>query len=644
MRREVIISAILLACFVCYAANSHAPPVSSVASKKDHGRSWLSDDIATTTLSKGFMGSQYPVGVTYRLMKTTKGQVVHSFLGVQYGKDPSKTRFKRVDLYTLPGSTLNATMYGKKCPQMKELQFDIESSENCLTLNVYTLKAPGGNTTGTIPVMVFSIVGGALHAEASMYKPSILLDYNNVIIVTIQYRLGALGFFTMNNKDVPGNAALSDLIQALLWVQRNIGYLGGDKNRVTIVGHGQGAQLFSTLLFYRSIPKVTPPLFHAAILQSGSALGRLAVDASPDASGFQIAQANYCANATMKDPAKILSCMQGKAVQEITINLDLFLRSERQSGRPGVVGTIPSLQTGTTIPASDKLLTDSPENIAKDTSKLVDVPVMIGVNKNEGSYFFGGIYWTLLKDKYERESYLRNEMLPDILKMTGIPEPTKDLAEMLRNDYVGDGDIAALNSSSPGLIDLTGGLFVKNEAWRTAQLMASVNKSFFYAFDFESKDSLFDTYFQYMKPKAVFEHGVTHGDELMYLFDMPGDLVLDKSQLKTRDRLATLWTNFAVYHDPTPDENKKSWDKLSIPKWEPLNENKNYLLIEGDCKIANDYMKRRHIAHQPNPLPTQEEYDFVNQQRQSFMVCMIIFLLSTVALGGFIVYDKCFKK
>lgn len=593
-------------------------------------------DPPSTTLGRGFMGSANPVLTTYKEMKTVKGRTVYAFLGLKYGQNTAGTkRFKKSTMFTLPTTILDASSYGKRCPQMRNKEYDFDSSEDCLVLNVYTFIKPTEATTGTIPVMVFSHGGDGVAGDSSEYKPDVLLDYN-VILVTFQYRIGTLGTFTMNSKDAPGNVMLWDHILALQWVQQNIKFLGGDENNVTVFGQGFGAVLTSFLLLFKNVTSVSKPVFHAMILESGSFLQRNCFGDEQNGSYKKIAIVNNCSKTS---PTAIFQCMQAKPVHELTMNLHAYMVSERRAGRSGYDNNRFLVQNGSGISPLDILLREYPENAIQDTSKLFNIPVMVGANKHEGSYHFASMYWTLLKGKYDDVDYLKNKMLQDIIKMSGLPGQSDDLAEALRNDYLGDIDMSNLRTATPGLIDLTGNIMAKLPAWRIAQVMPSPNMAYFYAFDFQSKDSLFDTYFTCEDPDPIFDHGVTHGDELMYLFNMPKDLQLDKSQTKTRDRLATLWTNFAIYHEPTPDVDKSSWKDLGIPKWSPIGTNKNYLLIEEDCSQQNDYVKRRHIARQPVPLPTQEEYDFINGQREAFMGCMIVFLLSTVFLAILIFLD-----
>jgi carboxylesterase type B len=119
---------------------------------------------------------------------------------------------------------------------------------------------------------MFWIHGGMFvfgSGSAEMYGPDFLIT-EDVVVVTINYRLGLLGFLSLDNPTlgVPGNAGLKDIVMALKWVQKNIRQFGGDPNNVTIFGQSSGAAAVHLL----TLSPMSRGLFHKAIGQSGSAL------------------------------------------------------------------------------------------------------------------------------------------------------------------------------------------------------------------------------------------------------------------------------------------------------------------------------------------------------------------------------------
>ncbi|XP_059608245.1 carboxylesterase 3A-like, partial [Phlebotomus argentipes] len=133
-------------------------------------------------------------------------------------------------------------------------------AEDCLTLNVYTK-----NLSGRLPVIVYIHGGAFVMGSAHSYPPGYLLE-KDIVLVVVQYRLGPLGFLSMKSENLPGNAAIFDVILALEWVQAHISSFGGDPNRVTLMGQSAGAGLINALAYS---PVVDERLYHQVIVQSG---------------------------------------------------------------------------------------------------------------------------------------------------------------------------------------------------------------------------------------------------------------------------------------------------------------------------------------------------------------------------------------
>lgn len=98
--------------------------------------------------------------------------------------------------------------------------------------------------------VMFWIHGGGFYlgsGNAEVYGPDYLVA-EDVLLVTINYRLGALGFLCIGTEDAPGNAGLKDMVMALEWTRRNIAFFGGDPNRITIFGESAGAAAVQYLM------------------------------------------------------------------------------------------------------------------------------------------------------------------------------------------------------------------------------------------------------------------------------------------------------------------------------------------------------------------------------------------------------------
>ncbi|KAG8147574.1 hypothetical protein E2320_000178, partial [Naja naja] len=102
--------------------------------------------------------------------------------------------------------------------------------------------------SGKKPVMLFIHGGSYMEGTGNMFDGSVLAAYGNVIVVTMNYRLGVLGFMSTSDQSAKGNYGLLDQIQALRWLNENIGHFGGDPERITIFGSGAGASCVNLLI------------------------------------------------------------------------------------------------------------------------------------------------------------------------------------------------------------------------------------------------------------------------------------------------------------------------------------------------------------------------------------------------------------
>ncbi|KAL5114038.1 hypothetical protein ACEQ8H_008094 [Pleosporales sp. CAS-2024a] len=184
------------------------------------------------------------------------------FLGIQYGSYPE--RFTYSSPFSASGE-LSALEFGSVCRQRTALL----GSEDCLYLNIYTPFLPASNSTckELKPVMLYIHGGAFLSGSGSdpVFDGGNLASRGDVVVVTINYRLGTFGFLVYgSHTGLNGNYGIGDMVTALEWVQRNIASFGGDPQHVTIFGQSAGAEGIRALL-------QSPPaagLFTAAIMES----------------------------------------------------------------------------------------------------------------------------------------------------------------------------------------------------------------------------------------------------------------------------------------------------------------------------------------------------------------------------------------
>lgn len=227
------------------------------------------------------------MAISAQTVNTQFGQIqgnlsgsVYQFLGIPFAKPPvDSLRWKEPRNPDAWAGILNTTSFAPVCPQMKFVQGQTEGtyegSEDCLYLNVWTPQL----TTANLPVLVFIHGGGNQQGGATetgggtqMYKGNNMAQRGIAVIVTIQYRLGPLGFLVHpglepeNANNSSGNYAVLDQILALKWVQNNIANFGGDPTKVMIFGESAGGVNVGNLL----TTPLAAGLFQRACIQSAT--------------------------------------------------------------------------------------------------------------------------------------------------------------------------------------------------------------------------------------------------------------------------------------------------------------------------------------------------------------------------------------
>jgi para-nitrobenzyl esterase len=204
------------------------------------------------------------------------GNTVGSWKGIPFAKPPvGALRFRAPQAAEPWAGVRDATRYGSPCIQLpffSSIDAPIVGSEDCLTLNVWSPAADQHKR----PVLLWIHGGGWVMGTSAQYDGSLLAVRGDVVVLSINYRLGPWGFLYLN--DLLGqttsagpapspNPGLLDIVAALSWVQENVSRFGGDPSNVTIFGQSAGGMLVGTLL---ALPAARG-LFHRAIALSGAA-------------------------------------------------------------------------------------------------------------------------------------------------------------------------------------------------------------------------------------------------------------------------------------------------------------------------------------------------------------------------------------
>jgi len=214
-----------------------------------------------------FPVAQTKVGMLWGTVEESRGgKRILAFRGIKHVQPPvGALRFQPPVMTPAWDGIVDAKHNGHICPQHLQTKRDTwVGDEDCLWLNVFTRDLV---VTKKRPVIVWIHGGNFARGSAGDYDPDYLLD-QDVVLVTIQYRLGMFGFLSTESSDAPGNYGMMDQVAALRWVKQNIEAFSGDPERVTIAGQQAGG----ASVHYHLLSPITQGLFSRAVSMSGTAL------------------------------------------------------------------------------------------------------------------------------------------------------------------------------------------------------------------------------------------------------------------------------------------------------------------------------------------------------------------------------------
>ncbi|KAF2898715.1 hypothetical protein ILUMI_07460 [Ignelater luminosus] len=484
-----------------------------------------------------------------------------SFQGIPYAKPPlGPLRFKAPQPPEPWKEIRDATTEGNMCYH-RSGKTKYVGAEDCLFLNVYTPTLPIKDECSLKPVMFWIHAGGYEFGSGntSIHGPDYLIS-QDVVIVTINYRLGLLGFLSLEDPGlgIPGNAGLKDQVMALRWVQRNIRQFCGDPNNVTICGESTGG----ASVHYMMLSPMTKGLFHKAIMQSGTALDYWSRGQS---SATLIAEALELQTVNEREILKIL---QDLSVEEL-YKIQEKIPEELIPFRKKAVGFVVEKQTD-----EPAFLSEDPIDLIQRGAQ-VQVPVIIGYASREGSYF--EMY---CKNKYGKYIVFEDfeKYIPNTLKFQKGSDLSKSIASRIKSLYFGEQEPNIENRDDTYVfltdVNFLQGVFKTIESFS----MTSSAPLYLYRMSVSSKLNIYKNLGKLNHP------GACHGDDLGYLFKTiftPKGLGnIEKEGIQ---RFIRLWANFARTGDPNP----KGKDSLIEVTWTPMRENElNYLEIGENLTVG----------------------------------------------------------
>jgi para-nitrobenzyl esterase len=451
-------------------------------------------------------------------------------------------------------------------------------AEDCLFLNVRTANLKGATPQ---PVMVWLHGGSHQYGSGSsaLYQSNSLVE-KGVVLVTVNYRLGAFGYLAhpalTEEAGTSGNYGLLDQAAALAWVKENIAAFGGDPSNVTVFGESAGAQSVTELM---ALP-AADGLFDKVILQSGASTGNmlhLKRSARPGVLSAEEAGADFLS--TLAPPAATAKNL--RAIPAAAI----ISRSDARADLNGYF-----------LPVVDGLVLPRPIGAAFRDGDVPKVPMLAGYNADEGSLFYDSYQSpTTLRPQITGTLDQREQALAEVFGLN----PAKALQALYGMD--------TLDSWDKGATDMLGDdLFGVHMRFVARQNVQGGEPTWLY-------------HFTRVPPSKRQTIGAFHAAELPFVFDthIAGMKTTD-SDRKLTDRMGSYWTNFARTGDPN-GQGLPEWPALSAERdvWMKLDAKPEP--IEGlrarKLDILEEALRNRIDAvagpppePPPPPAPTEGEF------------------------------------
>ncbi len=469
---------------------------------------------------------------------TIHGQLdgnTRAFLGIAYAAPPIGDNRWRPPQPALPIDGVDdATHVGEQCSQ--SLSLSGLGAEDCLFLNVWVPRDAGPD----LPVMVWLHGGAFLFGSGGdpYYDGQFLAETYGVVIVTVNYRLGAFGFLahtelTAEDPAYPssGNYGLEDQRFALQWVQRNIDRFGGDPEQVTLFGESAGG--FSTCVHY-AFPR-GERLFRAAISESGLCASTIPEPtlAEAEIAGARIATQLGCTS---------IACLRAKSVSEIREATAVPPRSEQDPGGPFYADATTMVST---LPNVDGLVIPMTLREAFAAGDFEPRPLILGTNRDEGTLFHSVFFAKAVADEPEYRAALARRFGSTRVDAIFAAYP-----------------ISTYGTANRALAQVTGDSFFGCPARRTARGAAAAGAAvYFYSFEREPDDPFLD------------ELGVFHSSEIPFLFQSDEyPLAKIGTGQAVADTLQSYWTRFAITLSP---------DGAGPVPWPTYDQTERHLILDA---------------------------------------------------------------
>ncbi|XP_049869915.1 juvenile hormone esterase-like [Pectinophora gossypiella] len=518
----------------------------------------------------------------------------YKFKGIPYAKPPvGRLRF-------LPPCPIQPWKEIIDCtkdaplPLCYSFDYKLVGSEDCLYIEVST---PNVKPDKPLPVM-FWIGSYAFAFVIDDILDPTFINEENVVFVRCGFRLGPFGFLSISDFMAPGNNGLKDIVMALTWVQKNIAQFGGDPNNVTIFGGSGGGAIVHMMM----LSPMASGLFHKAIIQSASALNNWSLAKNPLQPVIELAAELNITNTCYTD---IVEQLRDLPAAEIMKAFHVLVKRKFEQNETDSFDAVFKPCIEQDFEGQPAFLTKSPPVILK-SGNFNKVPLIIGSNNIEAAVF------QILKNNFynDFEKYNKNVHLIVPRSLAGEAKISKHVGQQLLKFYL-DGQEELTKNTRSQFLQLISDYYFLYYIHKTVQLHSQYTPDYpiyYYVLNHDGKWAV---------TKNIDEvnciNALGNSSEVPFLFGfrLPGEDKLCKGSrdsVKTRKRVVKMWTNFAIYGNPTPDED----DPLLQIKWDPV-ENKDKL---NYLSIGTELTKGRN--------PFQERMEFWEELHQEHMFLRVL--------------------
>ncbi|XP_030021117.2 esterase FE4 [Manduca sexta] len=485
------------------------------------------------------------------LVQNEYGGSFYSFKGIPFAEPPvGRLRFKAPQPPKPWQGVRSAKKFGSICCQILMGSPPPVGSEDCLYLNVYT---PDIKPKKLLPVMFWVHGGAFVSGSSNAYGPRFLVR-KDVIVVTINYRLEVLGFLCLDTEDIPGNAGMKDQVAALRWVNKNIKNFGGDPKNITIFGVSAGGASVG----WHLVSPMTKGLFKRAIMQSGAPTCPWALTVEPRELALAFARKLGCYSKDDKELHEFFLSQPLESLIATQMHLTLFEQAK-------------NLFEPVFVIVDEKKFGDNERFFYGDVYSSVangvheGVDVITGYTEDEG--LLGVALGLPLADKLELFNRFHEYPVPrPIVTNKPVGELIK-AGKMIKEFYFKD----KINVEDwEQLVKYYSVELFVYGIIQFAKLYSNAkkNKVYLYKFTCKSERNALAHVMLGMSALLKDKKVVSHGDDVGYLFEV--EFVRNKVELGSEtfeliDKVTTMWTNFAKYGNPTPDDSfGVTWTPYSL--------------------------------------------------------------------------------